>query len=435
MNCRREVTTIGEHVDLATGEAFQSVRFGMTAESGTLLARGDNVKEGEFEWGEKARFWPEMTPDLEKYLLREGDVLLGMDGSKVGKNWVRVQKNDLPCLLVQRVARLRAKATMDQSLLRYYIGNPQFRDYINRVKTGTSIPHISGGQIKSYEIMLPSLREQKAIAHILGTLDDKIELNRRMNATLEAMSRAIFQSWFVDFDPVKRNAEGASPRPEDLHFPDSLVESDGVSFPKGWSKGTIKDCCSQIQNGGTPRRNESRFWDGGDVPWLASGEVRQAVVTETESFITEAGLSESSAKWVPAFSTVVALYGATAGQVSLISTRLTTNQAVCALIPKTNWTYFNYFTMRAATAELISKAVGSAQQNISKGIVEETKVILPPAVLIEKFSGIVGPLFERWILNLQQSRNLAKLRDTLLPKLLSGEIAVEADYLSQISQK
>jgi len=168
MASKWEDTTIGEHVELATGDAFQSARFGTTADSGILLARGDNVKEGEFEWGEKARYWPELTPDLERYLLREGDVLLGMDGSKVGKNWVRVRTKDLPCLLVQRVARLRAKPTMDQGFLRYLIGNPQFRDYVERVRTGTSIPHISGGQIKSYDILLPPLAEQKDFATSTG---------------------------------------------------------------------------------------------------------------------------------------------------------------------------------------------------------------------------------------------------------------------------
>jgi type I restriction enzyme S subunit len=180
----------------------------------------------------------------------------------------------------------------------------------------------------------------------------------------------------------------------------------------------------QIQNGGTPRRNEPRFWESGNIPWLASGEVRQSIITATESFITEEGLAESSAKWVPAFSTVVALYGATAGQVSFTSARLTTNQAVCALIPKKHFAIFNYLTMRGATADLENKAVGSAQQNISKGIVEETKVVLPPSALVERFAEVASPLFERWISNLHQSRTLATLRDTLLPKLLSGELSV-----------
>jgi type I restriction enzyme S subunit len=249
-----------------------------------------------------------------------------------------------------------------------------------------------------------------------------------MNATLEAMARALFQSWFVDFDPVRAKFDGRKPIGLDettaALFPEHLEDSPLGHIPKGWKVGNIQDCCVQIQNGGTPRRNETRFWDGGDIPWLASGEIRQPIITATESFITEEGLAESSAKWVPAFSTVVALYGATAGQVSFTSSRLTTNQAVCALIPKKDFTFFNYLTMRGATAELENKAVGSAQQNISKGIVEETRVVLPPPLLVERFTEVARPLFEQWISNLHQSRTLATLRDTLLPKLLSGELSV-----------
>jgi type I restriction enzyme S subunit len=249
-----------------------------------------------------------------------------------------------------------------------------------------------------------------------------------MNATLEAMARALFQSWFVDFDPVRAKMDGRRPAGMDettaALFPEHLADSALGHMPVGWKTAKIQDCCAEIQNGGTPRRNEPRFWDGGDIPWLASGEVRQPIVTGTESFITEEGLAESSAKWVPPFSTLVALYGATAGQVAFTSSPVTTNQAVCALIPKKGFAFFNYLTMRAAAAELENKAVGSAQQNISKGIVEETQVALPPTALVERFAEVARPLFERWISNLQQSRTLAALRDTLLPKLLSGELSV-----------
>jgi len=267
-----------------------------------------------------------------------------------------------------------------------------------------------------------------SLVEVLDALDDKIELNRRMNATLEAMARALFQSWFLDFDPVKAKLDGRKPEGMDKAtaalFPEYLEDSPLGHIPKGWEVGKVHDCCVQIQNGGTPRRNEPRFWDGGTIPWLASGEVRQPIITATEGFITEEGLAESSAKWVPAFSTVVAFYGATAGQVSFTSSRLTTNQAVCALIPKKDYAFFNYLTMRCATNEMENKAVGSAQQNISKGIVEETQVVLPPIKLVERFAELANPLFNQWISNLHHSRTLASLRDTLLPKLLSGELRV-----------
>jgi len=324
----------------------------------------------------------------------------------------------------------------------FHANDPHFTSYLLRTvdfqscSDKSSVPGVNRNDLHRIPVLLPPLAEQKAIAGVLGVLDDKIELNRRMNATLEAMARTLFQSWFVDFGPVRAKLDGRQPvgldkATADL-FPDSFQDSELGHIPTGWRVGEIKDCCTHIQNGGTPRRNEPRFWEDGDIPWLTSGEVRQPIVTTPENFITEAGLAESSTKWVSPLSTVVALYGATAGQVSLVSLRLTTNQAVCALVPKKHFVFFNYLWMRAATGELVNKAVGSAQQNISKGIVEETQVVLAPLTVVEKFAESVGPLFDLWIFNLHQSRTLATLRDTLLPKLLSGELRVrEAEAIAE----
>lgn len=165
-----------------------------------------------------------------------------------------------------------------------------------------------------------------------------------------------------------------------------------------------------------------KYWTDGTIPWLTSGEVRQTVITDTLNRIADAALECSSAKWIPAYSTVVALYGATAGQVALAAVPLTTNQAVCALIPKSRFELFNYLSMSGLVKLLENKAVGSAQQNISKGIVEDTMVVIPPEAFLFEFNKVARPLFVRWINALIESNLLSKLRDTLLPKLISGEI-------------
>ena len=281
--------------------------------------------------------------------------------------------------------------------------------------------------LRTIELPLPPLPEQRAIAHILSTLDDKIELNRWMNETLEAIARAIFKSWFVDFDPVRAKAEGRDPGlPKHLAdlFPDSFEDSELGEIPKGWKVKEIRECCSKIQNGGTPKRSESDYWNPGTIPWLTSSEVRQTLITATENMISELGLKRSSAKWVPKDSTVVALYGATAGQVALISSKMTTNQAVCGLIPKAKFRYFNYLSLNRFVGILANLARGSAQQNISKGIVETIKVIIPQVDILESFDHLVSSIFNKWVANLEESKTLAALRDTLLPKLISGELRV-----------
>ncbi len=336
----------------------------------------------------------------------------------------------LECALGQNLVLLRSDGTkLFPPFLRWLLRGPEWWEQVGTfINVGAVFDSLKCADIPNFKMPLPPLTEQKAIAVVLGALDDKIELNRRTNATLEAMAQALFQSWFVDFDPVRARLDGRQPAGLDAAtaalFPASFQDSTLGPIPHGWHVGSIGECCDKVHSGGTPRRSEPRYWTAGKIPWLGSGEVRQPLIIATENFITDAGLQESSAKWVPANSTVVALYGATAGQVSYLATRVTTNQAVCALIPKKHFATFNYFVMRAATAELESKAVGSAQQNISKGIIEEVKAIMPADAVLQGFNAIADSLIERWITNLQQSRTLATLRDTLLPKLLSGELCV-----------
>jgi type I restriction enzyme S subunit len=353
------------------------------------------------------------------------DVLISMIGT-VGEPCLI---KDEPDFAIKNIGLFKTKSESDGKWLYYYLRSKEAQQSILAYSRGTTQQYIPLGALRDFPILVTDdPAEQRAIAHVLGTLDDLIELNRETNAILEEMARALFKSWFVDFDPVRAKLEGRPPAGMDAAtaalFPDHFQDSELGQIPMGWEVATIKDCCTTIQNGGTPRRDELRFWQNGDIPWLTSGEVRQAIVTMPENHITAAGLSESSAKWVSALSTVVALYGATAGQVSLAASDLTTNQAVCALIPKQHFAYLNYLWMREARGELENKAVGSAQQNISKGIVEETRVILAPMPVVEKFARIIAPLFDTWISNLYESRDLATLRDTLLPKLLSGEITI-----------
>jgi type I restriction enzyme S subunit len=176
---------------------------------------------------------------------------------EAGLKYAWVSEHDVPCLLVQRVARLRAKNGLDQQFLRYVIGSRAFTDYVIGVQTGTAVPHISGKQIQAYEFMCPPLDEQRAIARILGTLDDKIELNRRMNATLEAIARALFRSWFVDFDPVRAKAEGRQPVGMDAAtaalFPDGFEDSPLGEIPWWWRVADLRDCLAVLETGSRPK--------------------------------------------------------------------------------------------------------------------------------------------------------------------------------------
>lgn len=365
---------------------------------------------------------------LSRYLLQPGDIVYSRRGDVERRALITERESGWLC--GTGCLRVRfGRGVVDPQFASYFLSHPASREWVVRHAVGATMPNLNTSILGALPFLVPPLSAQREIAGVLGALDDKIASNRRTSESLERLARAIFRVWFVDFEPVKAKAAGACSfpgMPQDAFdaLPTHFVPSELGPIPEGWRVGKITDCCTHIQNGGTPSRNETRFWENGDIPWLTSGEVRQPIITTPGHFITDAGLKESSAKWISPFSTVIALYGATAGQVSLVSSRLTTNQAVCALIPKKNHIFFNYLCMRNATTGLENKAVGSAQQNISKRIVEETQVILPPVSHLEGFEVLARPLFEHWISNLYQSRRLAALRDYLLPKLLSGEVRV-----------
>jgi len=283
-------------------------------------------------------------------------------------------------------------------------------------------------------VPLPPLPEQRAIAHILGTLDDKIELNRRMSETLEAMARALFKAWFVDFEPVRAKLEGRWQRgqslpglPAELYdlFPDRLVDSELGQIPEGWEVGTINDICSSIENGGTPRRMETQYWNG-SIPWFKTGELTDGPLLDSEEKITEIGLAKSSCKLWPTKTILVALYASpTVGRLGILETSATANQACSGLIAKANYGYLYLFYSLLFSRDRLHKiAVGAAQQNISQQVLRQHKIIIASSVIAQFFHRHVEAAYQYQVLLIAESRALAGLRDALLPKLIRGEMRV-----------
>jgi type I restriction enzyme, S subunit len=303
------------------------------------------------------------------------------------------------------------------------------RSSLQHEASGSVQDNINLATLDRLRFPLPPLPEQRTIAHILGSLDDKIELNRRMNETLEAMGRALFKSWFVDFDPVRAKVEGRQPAGMDAEtaalFPDAFEDMELGELPRGWKIGKVRDLCLRVENGGTPRRDRPQYWEPGTIPWLTSGEVRQSIVVETENFISPEGLANSNAKLWSVGTTVIALYGATAGQVCFIAKEMCANQACCGLTPTENTRFFTYLYTSSSVEAFAQQARGSAQQNLSQQIVADFPALIPEPCILQGFDKLVQPLFGKWIANLNESRTLAALRDALLPKLLSGEVQVK----------
>jgi type I restriction enzyme S subunit len=249
-----------------------------------------------------------------------------------------------------------------------------------------------------------------------------------MNVTLEAMARALFQSWFVDFDPVRAKLDGRPPTGLDpataALFPAKFQKSSLGRIPNGWDAGSILRQ-ADLLSGGTPKTDVPAYW-GGDVPWVSAKDVSQcadAFLVATERTITTLAFEESSTKIIPALSTVVVARGATTGRLTMVGHSMAINQTCYGLRSKLGAPFALYCNASHFIERLVQGGHNSIFDTITTSTFEATDVLLAPHEVFIAFDKHMTPLFDQVRANLHESRTLATLRDTLLPKLLSGELA------------
>jgi type I restriction enzyme S subunit len=290
---------------------------------------------------------------------------------------------------------------------------------------GSAVVALSRRDFLSYPVP-PLTQDRKQLVALLEALDNKIELNQRMNETLEAMARALFKSWFVDFAPVRAKLEGRdSGLPKRLRdlFPARLTDSELGQIPEGWRLSKLGNEVSTVL-GGTPSRLEPRYW-GGDIPWINSGKANEFRVIEPSEFITQSGLDSSATKMLPTRTTIIAITGATLGQISLTEIESCANQSIVGVLgTETLPSEFIYFWSKEHVEDLLAWQTGGAQQHINKNNVNDLAALIPSAPVMMAYLAMARPAFDRIKSCCLESRTLAALRDTQLSKLVSGELQV-----------
>ena len=308
-----------------------------------------------------------------------------------------------------------------------FVRSAIFQERVVALTTGSAQPQLPIRDIRRIEFPLPPLTEQHAIAHILGTLDDKIELNRRRNQTLEAMARTLFKDWFVDFGPVRAKMEGREPYlPADLWqlFPDRF---DDEGKPEGWRRSTIGSEVT-VCGGSTPSTKEPAFWEGGEHHWATPKDLstlKFPVLLDTIRKITDAGIEKISSGLLPV-GTVLLSSRAPIGYLAITEIPTAINQGFIAM--KCDGTLPNVFVLlwsRENMEVILGNANGSTFQEISKSNFRPIPVIVPPESILKAFRERTEPLYRHIVENERESRTLAQLRDTLLPKLISGELRIQ----------
>jgi type I restriction enzyme S subunit len=332
-----------------------------------------------------------------------------LDGSKIA--------------LAQRVITLRGKPDLlDNTFLKFLMQSAEVQEELRSRATGTTVLGIRQSELRQVSLTLPPLAEQKRIAEVLGALDDKIELNRRMNATLEATARALFQSWFVDFDPVRAKLDGRTPSGMDAAtaalFPDTFEESELGHIPKGWEVRSL-DKSAHYLNGLALQKYPPG--DGPTLPVIKIAQLRKGDSIGADRCNTnlppEYIVHDGDVLFSWSGSLEVELWCGGTGALNQHLFKVTSPE-----FPK--WFYYLWTLHHLDEFRLIAADKATTMGHIQRGHLTAAKVLIPSRPLLDVMSSIISPLIEQLIANRIQSRTLANLRDTLLPKLLSGEISI-----------
>ncbi len=422
---------------IAIGPFGSSMKSDVYVSAGVPVVRGTNLDgypgfRGEFVFVEEAT-----AARFARCIVEPGDLVFPHRGA-IGSVGIAVDTPPGKWLMSTSMMKFRADRDRLDPLFAFHFfrsagGRYQLLKNASQVGTpGIGQPLTS---LRACEMPVPPIDAQRAIAGVLGGLDNKIEQNRRTARVLERLSLAIFQAWFVDFDPVSAKADRATSFPSMPQqvfeaLPTHFVDSDIGPVPEGWEVNPIGDLIT-AKGGGTPSTKNPDFWDGGEHCWATPKDMSRLshpVLLDTERRITDAGLSAISSEMLP-IGTVLMSSRAPVGYLAIAGVPTAINQGFIAMVcdgplPPTyvlNWAFSSMDTIKA-------RASGTTFPEISKKTFRPLPAVLPPEDVIGAYRQVVDPLYDLLTACVKENDQLAQLRDYLLPKLLSGEVRTEAAH-------
>jgi type I restriction enzyme, S subunit len=407
--------------------------------SGVPVIRGANMSHGRWVDGDFVFVSPEKADSLSSNLARPGDILFTQRGTLGQVALIPNARFDRDLISQSQMKLTVDPAKVCSQFLYYVFTSAEQQAYIRQNAIQTGVPHTNLGILRGTPVVLPSLSSQKSIAHILGTLDDKIELNRRMNETLEAMARALFKSWFVDFDPVRAKSEGRRPSGMSADtaklFPSELVESERGPIPRGWRETTlgteVERCGGAVQTGPFGSQLHASDYVPEGIPVVMPKDIGgRRVSTSSIARIREDDAIRLSRHRLRPGDIVYSRRGDVERH-ALIGEREArwlcgTGCLLVRLGPNWPSPMFASFALdRPETRAWISQhAIGATMPNLNTGILSAVPLVMPPDDVIHAFARAVDPLQALLVTRDAEATLLMNTRDELLPRLLSGELSV-----------
>ena len=341
--------------------------------------------------------------EVAKCLIPANSICVSCIGSDLGK----VVKTDRELVTNQQINTIVPHSNVDSDFV-YYLMCIVGKELNYISKTSTAVPIINKSTFSDWNIVIPEkVEDQRRIASILSSLDRKIELNNKINADLEEMAQAIFKNWFVDFEPFKDG---------------KFVDSELGMIPEGWKVGRLTDVI-KLMPGGTPKTSEPLYWDNGTIPFFSPKDVNGVYCFATEKHITETGLNKCSSNLYPKDTIFITCRG-TVGKVCLAACDMAMNQSNYAIKAIDGYSqYYVFFLVKSVVERLIKKSNGAVFSAITSKDFDE-EILIPSQKAVEDFTNMIDGFFRRIFTIGTENSRLSALRDTLLPRLMSGELEV-----------
>ena len=387
---------------LSTGPFGSAISSKYFLESGFPVIRGANLSQNVSErLSDDGLVFisPEKAQEFRRSVVRKGDLIFTCWGTINQVGLIDGKSKYEEYVISNKQMKLTPDLKKaDPYFLYYLFSSPDYQSRILNNDIGSSVPGFNLGQLKKMEMLLPSISEQRAIAAVLSSLDEKIDLLHRQNATLEGLAETLFRQWFVE------------------------------EAKEDWEETCLGEVIS-VKGGTTPSTKETDFWDG-TINWTTPKDLSNhtsVYMLDTERKITEKGLAKIGSGLLP-LGTVLLSSRAPIGYLAITSIPVAINQGYIAILcDKGLSNYFMFLWCKTNLEEIKNNGNGSVFQEISKSVFKELKITLPPKEILDRFDEMIESSFEKIRNNQTQIQTLSTLRDTLLPKLMSGEVRVNFD--------
>lgn len=396
--------------EISMGPFGSDVKKEFYVDNGVPILNGSNLQGFKLQEDSFGYLTKEKADSLKKCNAHRGDIIVTHRGTLGQIVYVPVDSKYDRYVISQSQFRFRCKADLvDVQYLVYYFHTRegQYKILANASQVGVPALARATSTFRLIDIKLPPLDDQRRIASILSSLDRKIELNNKINADLEEMAQAIFKNWFVDFEPFKDG---------------KFVDSELGKIPEGWKVGRLTDII-KLMPGGTPKTSEPLYWDNGTIPFFSPKDVNGVYCFATEKHITETGLNKCSSNLYPKDTIFITCRG-TVGKVCLAACDMAMNQSNYAIRAIDGYSqYYVFFLVKSVVERLIKKSNGAVFSAITSKDFDE-EILIPSQKAVEDFTNVIDGFFRRIFTIGTENSRLSLLRDTLLPRLMSGEIEV-----------